>query len=83
MPTPEEYYDRLKGLRRGRVKPSYYRITAEAWGYTYEGTTGSHMQFKKPGNPKLTAVIKHGQYMSRAAVNDLIRRIEKEIGEDK
>ena len=78
MPTREELYERLKQLRRGRVKPQFYRLVAESWGYTYEGTTGSHMQFKKSGRPRLTATIVGGQRVHQAAVNDLISRIENE-----
>jgi predicted RNA binding protein YcfA (HicA-like mRNA interferase family) len=83
MPTREELYERLKQLQRGKVKPQFYRLVAEEWGYVYEKTTGSHMQFKKPGHPRLTATIVGGQRMHLAAIKDLISRIEKErkVGE--
>lgn len=78
MPTREELYERLYQLRRGKVRPQFYRLVAESWGYSYEGTVGSHMQFKKPGHPKLTAVIVGGQRMHQAAIKDLLRRIQME-----
>jgi predicted RNA binding protein YcfA (HicA-like mRNA interferase family) len=78
MPTREELYERLRQIRRGKVKPQFYRLVAEEWGYSYEQTAGSHMQFKKPGQPRLTATIVGGQRMHRAAIEDLIRRIERE-----
>jgi predicted RNA binding protein YcfA (HicA-like mRNA interferase family) len=81
MPTREELYERLRRERHGRVSANFYRRTAEAWGYTYVRTTGSHMQFTKPGRPILTGNLVHGQSMHPKAVKQLLERIAKEIGE--
>jgi hypothetical protein len=80
MPTREELYERLKRKRRGKVRPQFFRSVAEKWGYSYEGTTGSHMQFKKSGQPKLTAKIVGGQHMHPAAIEELLDRITNEMG---
>jgi predicted RNA binding protein YcfA (HicA-like mRNA interferase family) len=65
--------------RHRRISANFYRRTAEAWGYTYERTTGSHMQFSKPGKPILSANLVHGQSMHRKAVEQLFERIEREM----
>ena len=79
MPTREELYERLWRQRRGKIRPEFYRSVAESWGYSYEGTVGSHMHFKKSGHPKLTAVIVGGKHMHQAAIKELLRRIREEM----